>query len=89
MIFKIISGSNIVGAIGGIATIFTSGVWDFAFCRFIVGIAYDNCFMMPYILSECSLIIIHYSYFIFVNGRISPFTKSVPTEVITESIRLT
>ncbi|CAB3221118.1 unnamed protein product [Arctia plantaginis] len=43
-------GANLIGGIGGVATIFTSGVWDFIFCRFLAGIAYDNCFMMVYIL---------------------------------------
>lgn len=46
------SGANLVGGIGGVATIFTSGVWDFIFCRFLVGMAYDNCFMMVYILGK-------------------------------------
>ncbi|CAB3221125.1 unnamed protein product [Arctia plantaginis] len=43
-------GSNLIGAIGGITTIYTSGLWDFIFCRFLVGMSYDNCFMIAYIL---------------------------------------
>ncbi|XP_012552868.1 carcinine transporter isoform X1 [Bombyx mori] len=43
-------GSNLVGSIGGIATIFTSGLWDFIACRFLVGMSFDNAFMMIYIL---------------------------------------
>lgn len=41
-----------IGCVGGIATIFTTGLWDFAFCRFLVGMAFDNCFMMMYILGK-------------------------------------
>ncbi|XP_075980295.1 carcinine transporter-like isoform X2 [Anticarsia gemmatalis] len=43
-------GANLIGAIGGIGTIYTKDVWDFAFCRFLVGMAFDNAFMMMYIL---------------------------------------
>ncbi|XP_031769721.2 organic cation transporter protein-like isoform X1 [Galleria mellonella] len=43
-------GSNIIGCVGGVASVFTTGLWDFAFCRFLVGMAYDSCFMMMYIL---------------------------------------
>ncbi|XP_059049275.1 organic cation transporter protein-like [Achroia grisella] len=43
-------GSNLIGCVGGLASIFTTGLLDFAFCRFLVGMAYDSCFMMMYIL---------------------------------------
>ncbi|XP_049887790.1 organic cation transporter protein-like isoform X2 [Pectinophora gossypiella] len=43
-------GTNLVGCAGGVASIFTTGFWDFAFCRFLVGMSYDSCFMMMYIL---------------------------------------
>ncbi|KAL4707149.1 hypothetical protein ACJJTC_018884 [Scirpophaga incertulas] len=43
-------GTNLLGCVGGVASIYTSGLWDFAFCRFIVGMSYDSCFMMMYIL---------------------------------------
>ncbi|XP_028166460.1 organic cation transporter protein-like, partial [Ostrinia furnacalis] len=43
-------GTNLIGCVGGVASIFTTGLWDFAFCRFLVGMAYDSCFMMMYIL---------------------------------------
>ncbi|XP_075978344.1 solute carrier family 22 member 3-like [Anticarsia gemmatalis] len=43
-------GASLIGAIGGIATIFTKDVIDFIFCRFLVGMAFDNVFMMMYIL---------------------------------------
>ncbi|XP_045457055.1 carcinine transporter-like [Melitaea cinxia] len=42
--------ANILGCIGGVATIFTNEFWDFAICRFIVGMACDSCFLMIYIL---------------------------------------
>ncbi|XP_026323618.1 organic cation transporter protein-like [Hyposmocoma kahamanoa] len=43
-------GANLIGCVGGVASIFTVGLWDFAFCRFLVGMSYDSCFMMIYIL---------------------------------------
>ncbi|CAH0722972.1 unnamed protein product, partial [Brenthis ino] len=43
-------GTNLMALVGGIASIYTTGFWDFAFCRFIVGTAYDSCFMAMYIL---------------------------------------
>ncbi|XP_048481742.1 solute carrier family 22 member 3 isoform X1 [Plutella xylostella] len=43
-------GSNLIGCVGGVASVFTTGLWDFAFCRFLVGMSYDSCFMMMYIL---------------------------------------
>ncbi|XP_049698394.2 solute carrier family 22 member 3 isoform X1 [Helicoverpa armigera] len=45
-----IMGANLIGGIGGVATIFTTSVWDFVLCRFLVGMAFDNAFMMIYIL---------------------------------------
>lgn len=42
--------SNLFGAIGGIATAFVSDFLGFAICRFIVGMSYDNCLMMTYLL---------------------------------------
>ncbi|XP_030030962.1 solute carrier family 22 member 3-like isoform X1 [Manduca sexta] len=44
-------GANLIGAIGGIATVYTTGLWDFIFCRLLVGMACDNAFMMMYILA--------------------------------------
>ncbi|XP_068628771.1 beta-alanine transporter-like [Battus philenor] len=43
-------GTNLVACVGGLGTIYTTGIWDFIFCRFLVGMAFDNCFMMMYIL---------------------------------------
>ncbi|XP_013163458.1 PREDICTED: solute carrier family 22 member 3-like [Papilio xuthus] len=42
--------ANIVGCLGGVATMFTNGFWDFSMCRFIVGMSCDSCFMIIYIL---------------------------------------
>ncbi|KAJ3629259.1 hypothetical protein MTP99_013661 [Tenebrio molitor] len=43
-------GTNLVGCVGGIATAFCSTFWTFSACRFLVGMAFDNCFTMMYIL---------------------------------------
>ncbi|XP_046391762.1 solute carrier family 22 member 13-like [Ischnura elegans] len=44
-------GTNAVGAIAGIATAFLStSFWAFCALRFCVGLAFDNCFTMMYIL---------------------------------------
>ncbi|XP_068629159.1 organic cation transporter protein-like [Battus philenor] len=43
--------ANILGFIGGVATMFTNNFWDFSMCRFIVGMACDSCFIIIYILA--------------------------------------
>ncbi|CAH2099469.1 unnamed protein product [Euphydryas editha] len=43
-------GSNVIAFVGGIASIYTTGLWDFSFARFIAGTSYDSCFMTMYIL---------------------------------------
>lgn len=43
-------GCNLVGSIFGSLTIFATGFWTFAICRFFVGFAFDGCFAMMYIL---------------------------------------
>ncbi|XP_050294589.1 solute carrier family 22 member 13 [Anthonomus grandis grandis] len=43
-------GTNLVGFIGGMATTMCASFWTFAACRFLVGMAFDNCFTMMYIL---------------------------------------
>lgn len=43
-------GSNLVGFISGIATTLCSSFLGFCICRFLVGMAFDNCFTMMYIL---------------------------------------
>ncbi|XP_012136352.2 organic cation transporter protein [Megachile rotundata] len=42
--------SNLIALIGSISTIFTKKFWQFCACRFIVGMAYDNIFVIAYIL---------------------------------------
>ncbi|XP_026322044.1 organic cation transporter protein-like [Hyposmocoma kahamanoa] len=44
-------GANLIGCFGGIASVFTNSFWDYALCRFLVGLSYDSCFMMMYILA--------------------------------------
>ncbi|XP_012267339.2 organic cation transporter protein-like [Athalia rosae] len=43
-------GTNMAGFVAGIATVFTTSFWQFSLCRFLVGLAFDNCFTMMYIL---------------------------------------
>lgn len=43
---------NVTGFAGGIATAFVTNFWQFSFCRFLVGFAFDNCFTMMYILGK-------------------------------------
>lgn len=43
-------GTNLIGFAAGIGTAFCSAFWTFALCRFLVGLAFDNCFTMMYIL---------------------------------------
>lgn len=43
-------GTNVVGFVGGMSTIFASQFWHFLACRFVVGLAYDNTYVMAYIL---------------------------------------
>ena len=45
-------GSNLVGFVAGVATAFTGNFWTFTFCRFMLGFAFDNCFMMMYIIGK-------------------------------------
>lgn len=42
--------SNVFGCIGGIASTFAQDFLQFAICRFVVGLAYDNSMMMAYII---------------------------------------
>ncbi|CAG4958225.1 unnamed protein product [Colias eurytheme] len=42
--------ANAFGAIGNIASMFTSGFWDFAACRFVAGMCVDSCFILIFIL---------------------------------------
>ncbi|XP_076677600.1 organic cation transporter protein [Andrena cerasifolii] len=46
----VLIGTNMVGFVGGMSTIFASQFWQFLACRFVVGLAYDNTYVMAYIL---------------------------------------
>lgn len=54
--------TNLIGGIGSIGTSFTTDVWDFILCRFIVGLSFDNCFMVLYVLGK-------YFYVRFISKR--------------------
>ncbi|PZC70816.1 hypothetical protein B5X24_HaOG214833 [Helicoverpa armigera] len=43
-------GANLSGFVGGVGSVFTNDFWSFCLCRFIVGLAYDNCFIIMYIV---------------------------------------
>ncbi|KAH9642669.1 hypothetical protein HF086_011026 [Spodoptera exigua] len=43
-------GTNLLGFSAGIGTAFCNSFLTFALCRFFVGLAFDNCFTMMYIL---------------------------------------
>ncbi|KAL1452485.1 hypothetical protein WDU94_006713 [Cyamophila willieti] len=43
-------GTNLTGFVASVATVLATNFWQFAVCRFFVGIAFDNCFTMMYIL---------------------------------------
>ena len=45
--------TNLIGFMAGIATAFVTTFWAFCVCRFLVGLAFDNCFTMMYILGKC------------------------------------
>ncbi|XP_076295140.1 organic cation transporter protein [Lasioglossum baleicum] len=46
----VLIATNMSGFIGGICSAHIHCFWQFCFCRFIVGLAYDNIFVMAYIL---------------------------------------
>ena len=43
---------NLIGAVAGIITTFSFNFPVFAFSRFLMGMAFDNCFTLMYILGE-------------------------------------
>lgn len=43
--------SNIVGCAGGVFSTFARNLTEFAICRFVMGMAYDNCMMMAYLIA--------------------------------------
>ena len=44
--------ANMLALVGNVATVFTSGLPDLAFCRMLNGLATDNNFVMMYIIGE-------------------------------------
>lgn len=42
--------TNMMGFVGGVSTVYATSFWQFCLCRFIVGFAYDNTFVIAYIL---------------------------------------
>lgn len=42
--------SNMIGCITGIATTFVTSFTQFTICRFIMGMSYDNCMIMAYLI---------------------------------------
>uniref|UniRef100_A0A8D8ZDD1 Organic cation transporter protein n=1 Tax=Cacopsylla melanoneura TaxID=428564 RepID=A0A8D8ZDD1_9HEMI len=43
--------TNFIGFVFGTMTAFSTTFWQFAVCRFFVGLAFDNCFTMMYIIT--------------------------------------
>lgn len=43
-------GTNLAGFAAGVGTAFCNSFWSFCLCRFLVGLAYDNCFTVMYII---------------------------------------
>lgn len=44
------AAANVIGAIGGVASIFAKDFTQFAVCRFFMGMSWDNSMMMTYLL---------------------------------------
>lgn len=42
--------SNLLGFVGGISSTFVMNFTEFAICRFIMGMAYDSCMLIPYLI---------------------------------------
>lgn len=42
--------SNVIGACAGTASVFTNNFIQFAICRLIMGMSYDNCMIMAYLI---------------------------------------
>ncbi|XP_039764012.1 carcinine transporter-like [Pararge aegeria] len=42
--------SNMIGCVAGIISIYAQNLFQFSLCRFLMGISYDNCMMMVYLL---------------------------------------
>lgn len=48
-------GTNLVSFVGGVSTAAVGNFWTFCLCRFLVGMGFDNCFTMMYILGEYTI----------------------------------
>ncbi|XP_015439318.1 PREDICTED: organic cation transporter protein-like [Dufourea novaeangliae] len=46
----VLVATNMIGFVGGLSTVYINYFWQFCACRFVVGLAYDNTFVMAYIL---------------------------------------
>ncbi|XP_046810122.1 carcinine transporter-like [Lucilia cuprina] len=46
---------NLVGCVAGMATAFVKTFWGFALMRFFIGFAFDNCFVMMFILVSAAV----------------------------------
>ncbi|XP_047543799.1 carcinine transporter-like [Vanessa atalanta] len=42
--------SNLIGCVAGIVSIYANNFLQFSICRFLLGMSYDNCMMMTYLL---------------------------------------
>lgn len=42
--------SNMIGCVAGIVSIFSQNLLQFSLCRFLMGMSYDSCMMMTYLL---------------------------------------
>lgn len=49
-------GSNLVSFVFGTLTAFSTSFWQFTICRFFVGMGFDNCFTLIYILGEIVIV---------------------------------
>jgi len=48
--------TNIIGGLAGLATVFAQNFWQFSLARFFAGFAFDNCFIIMYILGMTSIL---------------------------------
>lgn len=48
-------GTNLLGFVGGVLSAFSYNFTSFAFFRFVLGFAFDNCFTMMYILGKLNI----------------------------------
>ncbi|XP_076034398.1 solute carrier family 22 member 1-like [Oratosquilla oratoria] len=46
----VLCGANLVAAVASLLTVYSQSIVDFTFYRFLMGMAFDNCFVMMYVL---------------------------------------